>query len=147
MVRRKGVKRWHWTPLSPQRRVLTVGAECSGQGETGCAGSLQSPKERCVRLRLPASAAPTVFPWRITLWPLSEVAGEALPAAGGGDREASCEEQRVVGSHCSSESIQRILWIDTELGKNCNALMNWYFCPPLCSSEQGRHSVQCYKLL
>ena len=54
------------------------------------AGSLQSPKEQCVRHRLPASATPTVFPRRIIL----RSSCEALPAAGGGDREASGEGQR-----------------------------------------------------
>ena len=77
------------------------------QSETGCAGSLQSLKKWRVRHRLPASAAPTVFPQRITLQPLSEVAGEVLPAVGGGDLEASGEGQWVVGGCCLPESIQR----------------------------------------
>ena len=83
-----------------------MGAWCSSQGETSCTGSLQSPKELCIRHQLR---------------PSSEVAGEALPAAGGGDREASGKGQWVVRGHCLPELIQRILKI------YCNALMNWYF--------------------
>ena len=112
------VTRWHWTPLSPWRRVLPAGARCSGQGNTGFAWSLRSPKERCVRHRLPASTAPMVFSQRITLRALSEVTGEALPAAGDGDQEVSF-----------------INWY--RIGKKiyCNALMNRYFYPPqfLCN--------------
>ena len=82
---------------------LPTGARCSGQGETGCAGSLQSLKERCIRNQLPASAAPAVFLRRVILQPSSEVVGEALPAAGGRNREASSEGQRVVGGRCLLE--------------------------------------------
>ena len=76
------------------------------------------PKERCTRHRLPASAALTVFPQRITLRPSCEVAGKVLWAAGGGEWEASGEGQWVVRGCCSPESIQRNFWIDIELGKH-----------------------------
>ena len=74
---------------------LPAGARCSGQGETGCWEFTVC--DRADRHRLPSSAAPTVFLQRVSLRPSSEVAGETLPAAGGGDREASGEGQRVVG--------------------------------------------------
>ena len=49
---------------------------------------------------------------------LEQPSGEALPAAGGRNWEVSGGDQWVVGGHCLPESIQRILWIDIELGKN-----------------------------
>ena len=127
----RGSKHWHWTTLSNQRRELPVVARGSSQGETGCAGSLQSQKGRCLRHQLPASAAPMVFSRYITLRPSSKVAGKALPAAGGGDREASSEGQQVVRGRCLPESIRKIFWIDIELGKNILQCTDESIYPPL----------------
>ena len=85
-----------------------------------------------LRHRLPASAAPTVFRRRITLRPSSKVTGDALPAAGGGNREASGEEQQMVGDRCM---IQRIF--NTELGKNILQYIDeLIFLPTLLESQR-----------
>lgn len=89
-------------PLSPEDSV-PAGAWCSSHCETGWTGSLQPPK------------------------PSSEVADEALPVAGHGDREASGEEQWVVGGRC--------------LQIYCNALMNQYYYPPLINNNCELHYI------
>ena len=132
------------TPLSPWMRVLPAGARCSGQGDTDCAGSLQSLKERCIRNWLPASPAPTVFLRCVILQPTSEDVGEALPAAGGGNWELSSEAQWLVGATAwfigFSESI--LNWEKI----CCNALMGifthlYYW---ICAGDCNITSNVCY---
>lgn len=90
-------------------KTLTLPADTwrSGQGDTGCAGSLQAPKERCVRHWLPGPAVPCL---RGTPFD---------PRARSLDREASSEGQRALTT--GSMNCKKIY---------CNALMNGYFTHP-----------------
>ena len=126
--KREGVNADTAPPLSPRRRVILKGTRCSGQGETSCAGSLLSPKEQCFKHRLPASAAPMVFPRRITLQPSSEFTGGCFQLLEAGTKRSGEGLWVVACPNWFRGFYESILnWEKIY----CNALMNRYFYLPL----------------
>ena len=130
----RGGKTLRLTPLSPRRRMQPTAHGAAARVRPAALGDYSLQKSGTSDIGYPP---PTVFPQRINLWPSSEVAAKALSAAGGRDREV----QRGTAGGRLPESIQRILCIDIELGKN---MLQWIDESIFLPTHSTLHSGQVF---